>query len=259
MIQRGLRTLLIYRRWAMREPKHRDRQKFILPRFSICVFHVSEFIINLGVGSRHKSNERYTMLEGRLSIVTEGLKQETGFSDKRWYVFRATYGREAKACEIISQMSVEVYLPMHSVRKNVKGKTTRVREPLLPNILFVHCDEAQAKELVNSHPQLSLFLRFYYNHLKTNADGKNPPLIIDEATMLSFIRVTGAENNHIKVVNTLRCHFKSGDMVRVTQGTFAGVEGRVIRVSGQQRVVVEIDGLCAVATAYIPNAFIEIL
>ena len=32
---------------------------------------------------------------------------------------------------------------------------------------------------------------------------------------------------------------------------------RVASVSGQQRVVVAIDGLCLVTTAYIPSAFIE--
>lgn len=46
-------------------------------------------------------------------------------------------------------------------------------------------------------------------------------------------------------------------LVRVTEGDFTGVEGRVARVSGQQRVVVEIEGLCIVTTAYIPSAFIE--
>ena len=36
-----------------------------------------------------------------------------------------------------------------------------------------------------------------------------------------------------------------------------GVTGKVARISGQQRVVVEISGLCLVATAYIPNGFLE--
>lgn len=46
-------------------------------------------------------------------------------------------------------------------------------------------------------------------------------------------------------------------MVRVMDGEFAGVEGRVARVSGQQRVVVEVEGVCLIATAYIPSAVLE--
>ena len=47
--------------------------------------------------------------------------------------------------------------------------------------------------------------------------------------------------------------------VKVIDGEFKGVTGKVARIAGQQRVVVKISGLCLVATAYIPTDFIEIL
>ena len=73
---------------------------------------------------------------------------------------------------------------------------------------------------------------------------------------MNFIKVTSVDNEHIRIVNPGQCHYKNGDIVRVMEGNFAGVEGRVARVAGQQRVVVEIKGVCAVVTAYIPNAFL---
>lgn len=48
-------------------------------------------------------------------------------------------------------------------------------------------------------------------------------------------------------------------MVKVIDGEFKGVTGRVARIAGQQRVVVEISGLCLVATAYIPTDFIKFI
>ena len=42
-------------------------------------------------------------------------------------------------------------------------------------------------------------------------------------------------------------------------GCFKGVEGKVARYHGQQRVAVVIDGLMTVATAYIPNAFLRFM
>ena len=36
----------------------------------------------------------------------------------------------------------------------------------------------------------------------------------------------------------------------------AGIEGRVTKITGQKRVIVELPGLCSVATAYIPKAFL---
>ena len=77
--------------------------------------------------------------------------------------------------------------------------------------------------------------------------------------MINFIKATSTDSDHVRIVTAKQCHYKSGDTVRVISGEFQGVTGKVTRIAGQQRIVVEISGLCLVATAYIPSAFIEIL
>ena len=49
---------------------------------------------------------------------------------------------------------------------------------------------------------------------------------------------------------------KQGDFVRIIEGPFKGIEGRVTKITGQKRVIVELPGLCSVATAYIPKVFL---
>lgn len=61
------------------------------------------------------------------------------------------------------------------------------------------------------------------------------------------------------VVTAELCHYKSGDKVRVIAGIFKGVVGKVARIAGQQRVVLNILGLCFVATAYISTTYLETL
>ncbi len=51
--------------------------------------------------------------------------------------------------------------------------------------------------------------------------------------------------------------FKQGDYVVVTEGDFKGIHGRVARIAGQQRVVVELFDGCLVATAYVPKEAME--
>ena len=75
--------------------------------------------------------------------------------------------------------------------------------------------------------------------------------------MINFIKATSTDSDHVRIVSSDQCHYKSGDMVRVIAGEFKGVIGKVARIAGQQRVVVDITGLCLVATAYIPSDFIE--
>lgn len=78
-----------------------------------------------------------------------------------------------------------------------------------------------------------------------------------EDVMQHIVRATITSNPHVKTLPVSRCHFKSNDQVRVKEGEFKGFVGRVIRVAGQQRVALEIKGLCYLATAFVPSAFLE--
>lgn len=72
-------------------------------------------------------------------------------------------------------------------------------------------------------------------------------------------KLTSVESEHIKFVEPELCHYKSGDKVRIVDGDFAGVVGRVARISGQQRVIVTLTNIGLVSTAYIPTAFMQII
>lgn len=175
---------------------------------------------------------------------------------KRWYVLRVTYGRINPARLFLKEQGIAHYVPFHYVMKMVGGKRTRVSEPLLTNLLFAYAGKEEMSMAMSSVPE-NVHLSYYYDHFKTDEQGKNPPLTIDYANMINFIYVTSVNCEHIRLVRPQNCHYKSGDMVRIVDGKFKGVEGRVARIAGQQRVVVELAGLCLVATAYIPTAFIE--
>lgn len=175
--------------------------------------------------------------------------------DKRWYVLRVTYNRIGKAYELLLGAKIEAYFPMHYMYKTVQGKKKRVLEPLLPNIIFVY-DTPECISSFVKKPLHNSFINFYLNHFKKDEYGKNPPLTVGYNEMMNFINVTSVDNEHIRIVEPEQCRYKSGDLVRVTDGDFKGVTGRVARVSGQQRVVVELEGLCLVATAYVPSGFL---
>lgn len=41
--------------------------------------------------------------------------------------------------------------------------------------------------------------------------------------------------------------------MRVVAGTFAGIEGELIRIAGHRRVVVRLENLFSIATVFIPG------
>ena len=130
---------------------------------------------------------------------------------------------------------------------------------LLPNFLFIYATREQADAFVKKAVGEPIsFIKYYLDKtLPPEANGKNPPLTIRYNTMINFIKATSTDSAHVRIVTIEQYNYKSGDNVRVIEGNFKGVVGKVARIAGQQRVVVEISGLCSLATAYIPSAFIE--
>ena len=176
-----------------------------------------------------------------------------------WFVLRVTFNRAQKAYDIISKAKVQYYMPMHYVIKKEIGKKKRTLQPLLPNLFFVYATREDVAEIVKKKDDKKTpILKYYLDKIKPiEANGKHPPLTIPAEAMTNFIKATSTESEHVRIVSSEQCHYKTGDIVKVIGGEFKGVTGRVARISGQQRVVVEISGLCLVATAYIPSDFIK--
>ena len=201
------------------------------------------------------------------NVLPEAQRSQTGVSsgyvqkaNHEWFVLRVIYNRTQKACDIISTANVQSYMPMHYVIKKEIGKKKRILQPLLPNLFFVYATREAVNSIIKKKGEETSVLKFYLDKTKPLEDnGKHPPLTIPFISMTNFIKATSTDSEHVRIVSSEQCHYKSGDIVKVIGGEFKGVTGRVARIAGQQRVVVEISGLCLVATAYIPTDFIKII
>ena len=175
-----------------------------------------------------------------------------------WYALRTTYGREKKAYDYLTAKGVTAFYPTTNVVKLIKGKRKVVTESRLPNIFFAYGTEEQLKSFVYDNVNLP-FLRFYYRHVHIGRRIEKIPLIVPDYQMesLKIICAADADNTIVSLAEVPK--FEKGQLVRVTEGAFKGVIGRVARWQGQQRVGVCIEEIGTIATAYIPNAFIEIV
>ena len=184
-------------------------------------------------------------------VSVENAQSET----KQWYVLRVSYGRAEKANELLKAKGIETHLPLHTTYKEVNGKRIKQRLPLLPNILFAKTTLSVLEQFLKSSPDLN-FITFYYDHFNKKPDGKNPPLVVPKKSMDNFIKLTCIDDEHILLIDEVNGTYKQGDYVRIIDGPFKGIEGRVTKITGQKRVIVELPGLCSVATAYIPKVFL---
>ena len=179
--------------------------------------------------------------------------------NKQWFVLRVTYGRIIKAKAFIEAKGLGCYVPMRYKEVRKHGKKRIITEPLLSSFLFVYATAEQVETLLHDDNVVAnesrALLSYYFDHTIHRQDNPdyNPPLTILEKAMNNFIKLTSIKNPHIIPVTSNNIQFKLGDYVVVTEGEFKGVHGRVTRIAGQQRVIVELFDGCLVATAYIPK------
>ena len=185
-------------------------------------------------------------------------------ANKQWFVLRVSYGRIIKAKAFIEAKGLECYVPLRYKEVRKQGKKQIITEPLLSSFLFVYATAEQVETLLHDNKVVAnesrALLSYYFDHTIHRQDNPdcNPPLTIRDKVMNNFIKLTSIKNPHIIPVTTDIIKFKMGDEVVVTDGEFKDIHGRVARIAGQQRVVVEIFEECFVATAYIPKNAIKL-
>ena len=203
----------------------------------------------------------------RLTSCTPSIKEcKDGVSvenvpsgNKQWFVLRVSYGRIIKAKALVEAKGLECYVPLRYKEVRKKGKKRIITEPLLPSFLFVHASAEQVDSLLQDKSikpiENIVLLSYYYDHTShcEKSPTKNPPLVISDSVMDNFIRLTSIHNPHIIPVTSDNIKYKLGDEVVITEGEFKDIRGRVARIAGQQRVLVELFDGCLVATAYVPK------
>ena len=197
-----------------------------------------------------------TGVSTKYTLSKTSFPQQNISNQPHWYALRTTYGREQKAYDYLTAKGVTAYLPTILVEKEVKGKRIVTQESRLPNIFFAHGTEEEMKKYVYDNYNLP-FLRFYYRHFHEGNHIAKEPLIVPDRQIESLKIICESEAEDILVVPEEVQKFKTGQMVRITEGKFKGVVGRVARYQGQQRVAVIIDGVLTMATAYLPTAFLD--
>ena len=186
-------------------------------------------------------------------------------ASKQWFVLRVSYGRIVKAKAFVEAKGFECYVPIRYKEVKKHDKKRIITEPLLSSFLFVHAAAEQVDSFLQDKnikaPENKALLSYYCDHTShcENSPTKNPPLVISDAAMDNFIRLTSIHNPHIIPVTSENIKYKLGDEVMITEGDFKDIHGRVARIAGQQRVVVELFEGYLVATAYIPKDAIKII
>ena len=171
-------------------------------------------------------------------------------TDVVWYAMRITYSRELALKEYLDSISVECYVPMHYEKITYQGKERRKLVPVVHNLIFVHTSRIRLDE-IKQQMECKFPMRYIMDR-ETQS-----PIIVPDSQMADFIAVTATMDEQLVFLDPVEVQLKKGDRVRITGGILKGVEGNLIRIKGDRRVVVSIQGIMAVGSAFIHPSLIE--
>ena len=163
-------------------------------------------------------------------------------SPLQWFAMRATYKRELVAQEYLQSKGIEVFVPMKSEIRVVRGIKRKMRVPAINSLIFVHA--------VKEELQQAKFGVEYLQYVTRKADGKNEPIIVPFAQMEAFMQVVQDDTIEKTFHSPAEVDLALGTRVKIHGGAFDGMEGKLVKVKGKRKkqFFIELQDLVAVNT-----------
>ena len=178
-------------------------------------------------------------------------------SERAWFPMRVTYGREVKVKEALDKLGIDNFLPMHyELVDPGDGNKKRLLVPAIHNLIFIH-DSREDITLLKTTRREFQPLRYITKHFAESV--ADNILTVPETQMRNFMRVASVQDDSVMFLDNSDYLNKVGRRVLITEGYFAGVEGVIKRIKKNKHVVVQLEGLAAVAVTYVPASCLRTL
>jgi transcriptional antiterminator RfaH len=159
---------------------------------------------------------------------------------KHWKVLFVKPRTEKKVAEYCKLYGVDFYLPMRENMRVVQRRKVSVIVPLFSGYVFVRLLPSQKLQL----QQTNLLVRIL--------EPSNPRKMLRDLVMVR--RALRADPSLAPAKPLTK-----GRLVRIISGPFAGIEGRVARLTAKMKIVLNIDMIGQATAVEIESDIVEVL
>lgn len=156
-----------------------------------------------------------TMFESRKEEVAEGI---------RWYALYVHTRKEGFIASQLANQNIECFLPKFKSLRKWSDRMKEVELPLFPSYLFCRFDFQNRRSVVMTPGVLQIV-----------GNGRTAVAVPDEE--ISAIQTAVASG----IPHQPWPYIEVGEKVRVTYGTLAGLEGILVNLKGNHRVVLSVS------------------
>lgn len=179
-------------------------------------------------------------------------KQEN--TSKHWFVMRdlSRSNTQNSAYKQLAALNMEVFTPMRSCLRTLKGKKVRTEVPYIHDLLFVYDTKSHLDTIVNRIPTLQ------YRYQKGKAYCE--PMTVSDSDMRRFILAASQAKGCQYYLPEELTPSMIGKRIRIIGGDLDGYEGNLLSTRGSRvkRLLVELPSLIVAAIEVSPE-YIELL
>ena len=174
----------------------------------------------------------------------------------KWFPMRVTYHREMKIKEQLDLLGIENFVPMHYELVETKQGSKRKLVPAVHNLIFIHSTQEAITHLKMTRKECEP-LRYMMKPI--SGSSQKEIMTVPDREMENFMRVASVHDDSVMFLDYKDFIGKEGRRVRINEGTFAGVEGIIKRIKKNKHVVVQVEGIAAVAVTFVPSSYLSII
>lgn len=165
-------------------------------------------------------------------------------SREHWYVAYTRSCQDRNVAEALSKAGYECYFAEQTVLRKWSDRVKKIRKPVIPRVVFVHCTEARRRDSLKIFP-------YIVKYLSKGKGAYAPAIVPDEQIALFRAMVEGGSE-----VRIAPAPLKPGDKVRIKDGSLAGKEAEICEMDGGTYIMARLAMLGA-ATIKIDRENIE--
>jgi len=181
-----------------------------------------------------------------VSLSSKGTNQvhmSGGHDRTSWYAVSTRSRHEKVAASLLIDRGVSCFLPLLCVTRQWSDRRQNIEQPLFPGYLFVQIPMlSELRTRVLSVPGIVKFI------------GNGGPQAIPDAQMdgVRELLSRGAECTSYPMLSV-------GDRVRVTKGVLKGIEGTLMRIGGDSKLVLCVEMIQRSIAVTIRSSDVELL
>lgn len=184
---------------------------------------------------------------GRPKTTSAGVLQQCQTSaqtTEKWYALRATYSRELKVQAALQEKGIRTFIPMMWREKKLV--------PAVSGLVFALATRETLDAFIRSFGDARP-VNYYWDRTAS------APLTVPDKAMDDFISIASTMDEDLIYLTEISDKLREGQTVKVKDGPFKGVEGKIVRIRKSRRILVELPGMLAVASTYIEPNHLEII